>query len=107
VEEIAKSGLPRLNKLARKYAVEYLGPEEVADMEAEDFEIEIQAATIPRLRNANDTYIIFLGDSDIDIEHGVAVICKNGSKFAVTHSDVGYSTGDWDDTSELDQLVGG
>ena len=107
VEELAKTGLPRLKKLARKYALEYLGPDEVADMESEDFEIEIQSATIPRLRNSDDAYIIFLGDSVIDIELGVAVICKNGSKFAVTHSDIAYSTHDWDDTAELDQLVGG
>lgn len=107
VEQLAKSGLPRLKKLARKYAMEYLGSDEVEDMESEDFDIEVQTATIPKLRNSDDKYIIFLGDSDIDIEHGVAVVCKNGTKFAVTHSDIAYSPHDWDDTAELDRLVGG
>lgn len=109
VEELATKGLPRLNDLARKYATEYLGPDEVGDMEDEDFEIELYAAVIPKLRDAVDPYIVFVGHSEIDIEHGVAVVCKNGSKFVVTHSDVAYSAYayDWDDTAELDQLVGG
>jgi hypothetical protein len=107
VEQLAQTGLPRLKKLARKYAIEYLGPDEVADMDDEELEIEIHAATIPKLRNAVDTYIIFVGESDIDIEHGVAVVCKNGSQLAVTHSDIAYENYDWDDTAELDQRVGG
>lgn len=105
VEELATKGLPRLNDLARKYATEYL----VEDMEDEGFEIELYAAVIPKLRDAVDPYIVFVGHSEIDIEHGVAVVCKNGSKFVVTHSDVAYSAYayDWDDTAELDQLIGG
>ena len=107
IEEIAKKGLPSMKKLARKYALEYLGPDEVEDMEDEDLDIEIQAAVVPRLRDTDSTYVIFVGDSDIDFEHGVAIVCKDGVKFAVTHSDVAYANHDWDDTSEFEQTLGG
>ena len=107
IEQIAKKGLPSTKKLARKYAMEYLGPEEVEDMEDEDLAIEIHAAVVPRLRDADSTYIIFVGNSDIDMEHGVAILCKDGIKITVTHSDVAYANHDWDDTAEFEQLLGG
>ncbi len=107
VERFAQIGLPSTKKLARHYALEYLGPEEVEDMEDEDLSVDVYAAIIPRLRETDDSYIIFVGNSDIDVEHGVAVLCKNGSAFAVTHSDIAYANHDWDDTAEIDQLFGG
>lgn len=106
VEKIANEGLPPLTELARKYALQYLGPDEVDDMEDEDLMIDIHAVFIPGLRASADTYMIFVGNSDIDIEHGVAVVCKNGSLFAVTHSDIAYSSFSWDDTVELDSILG-
>lgn len=106
IEELAKKGLPSMKKLARNYAIRYLGPDEVDELEDEDLAIEIQVAVVPRLRDSESIYIIFAGSSDIDIEHGVAIVCKNGVKFVVTHSDVAYADSDWDDTSELEQTLG-
>lgn len=107
IEQIAQKGLPSTKKLARRYAKEYLGPEEIEDMEDEGLEIDIHAAVVPRLRDAANAYIIFVGNSDIDFEHGVAVLCEDGVKLAVTHSDVAYANHDWDDTAEFEQLLGG
>ncbi|GAA4469173.1 hypothetical protein [Novipirellula rosea] len=106
VEQYARTGLPSTEKLARKYALEYLGSDEVDDMKDEDFAIDIHAAIVPRLRDSSDTYVIFVGASDIDPEHGVSILCKNGKICVVTHSDFAYANYDWDDTSELDQLIG-
>ncbi|QEG40467.1 hypothetical protein [Roseimaritima ulvae] len=107
IEQIAQKGLPPTKELARKYAMEYLGPDEVEDMEDEDLAIEIHAAIVPRLRDTESTYIMFVGNSDIDMEHGVAILCKDGIKLAVTHSDVAYANHDWDETAEFEQLIGG
>ena len=105
IEQIAQNGLPPTKKLARKYAMEYLGPDEVEDMEDEDLAIDIYAAVVPRLREANDAYVIFVGNSDIDLEHGVAVLCKDDVRFAVAHSDIAYVNHEWDDTAEFEQLL--
>ena len=107
IEQIAQTGLPSSDDSARKYATKHLSPNQLADFEDEDFAIDIRAAVVPRLRDTNSSYVIFVGDSDIDIEHGVAILCKDGSKIAVTHSDVAYSDYDWDDTTEFDQILGG
>ncbi len=42
----------------------------------EDLAIAIQSAVVPRLRETESTYIIFVGSSDIDFEHGVANCAK-------------------------------
>jgi hypothetical protein len=107
IEELAEKGLPSLYELARRYAMQHLGPDMVIDMEDDDLTINIQVAVVPRLRDSESAYIMFLGDSDIDIEHGVAVLCKDGVKFAVTHSDVAYGDHDWDETAEFDQTLRG
>ena len=106
-EYFASSGLPPTKKLAREYAAEYLGSDEVDEMDDEELEIEVQTAIIPRLRESVNTYVVFVGNSDIDIEHGVAIICKNRRVCAVAHSDLAYTPYEWDDTTELDQLCGG
>lgn len=107
IEELAENGLPSLNASARNYARKHLPPDLVEDMVDEDLAIEIQSAVVPRLRDTGSTYIIFVGNSDIDFEHGVAILCKDGVKFAVTHSDLAYADHEWDDTSEFEQLLGG
>jgi hypothetical protein len=105
IEQIAQQGLPSTEKLARRYATEYLGPEEAEELEDEELAIEIHTAVVPRLRESDAAYIIFLGSSDIDFEHGVAVLCKDGTKLAVTHSDIAYADHDWDDTAEFEQQL--
>ncbi|GAA5511155.1 hypothetical protein [Novipirellula caenicola] len=107
VERLAKTGLPLLTDHARKYAATYLGDTESDEMDDDELGIEFYAAVIPQLRSTTDTYIIFVGSSDIDWEHGVAVICKNALQFAVAHSDFAYSGCEWDDTSQLEQLLDG
>jgi hypothetical protein len=91
IEELAENGLPSINTFARKYAMKYLDPHVVEDMVEEDLAIDIQSAVVPRLRDTESTYIIFVGNSDIDFEHGVAILCEDGVKFAVTHSDLAYA----------------
>lgn len=104
-KQIARDGLPSIDDYARQYAMGHLGSDEVDDMEDEDFEIEIHSVVIPRLRESKHAYAIFVGHSDIDLEHGVAVLCKDGTDFAVAHSDMAYTHHDWDDTEELDAYL--
>jgi hypothetical protein len=105
IEALTKQDLVRIAELARKYAKDNLEPEDLEEMEDEDYEVEIYSATIPRLRDATDTFVLFAANSEIDMEHGVACVCKNGKQFAVVDADCVYQNYDWDSVDELNALL--
>ena len=105
IEQITSATLDTIAALVHKYAADNLDPDEFDEMEDEDFIIEIHSAAIPRLRNSPDTFILFAGNCDVDMEHGLGVICKNVSQFAVVHSDCVYENYDWDSIDELNALL--
>jgi len=105
IESITQANLETVAALVREYAEENLDADELDEMEDEDFVIELHSATVPRLRDSTDSFILFAGNCDVDMEHGVGVICKNATQFAIIHSDRVYDNYDWDSVSELNALL--
>jgi len=105
IERLTMADLSPIDDLARKYASARLDPDELYNMDDDDFAVEIYCAHVPRLRESNDTYVLFGANSEIDPEHGLGCICKNGKLLAVIPADYVYENLDWDSTSQLDTLV--
>ena len=91
--------------IVRKWAEDNWDAEQLEDMEDEEFEYEITSAVVPRLRDAESEYFIFIGSSELDPEHGLGCICRDGSQFAICHSDQGCENYEWDSVDELDALL--
>ena len=91
--------------IVRKWAEENWDAEQLEDMEDEEFEYEITSAVVPRLRDAESEYFIFIGSSELEPEHGLGCICKDGSQFAICHPDHGFENYEWDSVSELNALL--
>jgi hypothetical protein len=106
----AIASLPKaVRKLVRKdvkrYASDNLDEEDLEDLEPEEFDVEFTAALIPRLRNSPASYFFLFGESEIDVEHGIACLCKNGEALRVCHSDEIYENYDWDATEMFEQML--
>lgn len=107
IAELQQSARKTIRKDVKRYAKEYLGEEELEDFESEDFDVDFDFALIPNLRAAQNVYFFLSGDSDIDMEHGIACLCRNGDAFRVCHTDLMYENYPCDDTATLDGFLQG
>lgn len=102
---LTRADLKTIPTLVRKWAEENMEEEDLEEMEEEDFELEIYAALVPKLRDSEALYFILTGNSEVDFEHGLGCICKNGSQFAICHADDAYENYDWDSIEEFEALL--
>jgi hypothetical protein len=93
-----------IRKDVKRYAKEILDEEEMEDFEAEDFDTQFTDALIPNLRNSESTYFFLSGEFDIDMEHGIVCLCRDGEAFRVCDSAAKYEPYQLDDTETLDAL---
>lgn len=105
------AGLPKtvrkpMRKSMRRYAKAYLGPEEFEELEPEDLQVEYHTALIPPQTGSDATWFFLQGSSDLDVEHDVACLCRNGNTFLVCHTDDMYSPDQDDATKRLETLLG-
>ena len=105
------AGLPKairkpIRKSVRRYAREYLGPEEYEELEPEDLQVEFHTVLIPPLKSSEAIYFFVQGHSDIDMEHDVACLCRNGNTFRVCHTDDMYQPYEGDATERFETLLG-
>lgn len=107
IGELSQSVRKTIQKDTKRYAKEYLGEDELEDFESDDFDADFDFALIPNLRDAEHTYFFLAGESDIDIEHGIALLCKDGDAFRVCHTDCMYENYPCDDCESLDQVLHG
>lgn len=101
---LTRADLKTIPTLVKTWAEENMEEEDLEEMEAEDFELEIGGVVVPKLRDSEALYFIFTGDSEVDIEHGLGCVCKNGSQFAICDTDYAYMDYDWDAIKELETL---
>lgn len=92
---------------ARRYARTVLDPEEYEECEPEDFRVEFSTAVVPRLRAAESAYFFLQGSWDIDFEHGVAFLSRNGVDFRGCDTGAVYEQYTWDAVDDLEKLLGG
>lgn len=106
IARLDKSARKTIKKDVKRYAKENLDEEELEDFEGEDFDVEFNFALIPNLQKSEHAYYFISGDSDmIDIEHGIACLCRNNEVFRVCHTDSMYESYPCDDTETLDALL--
>jgi len=104
---LRQSARETIRKDVNRYAKEYLGEEELEDFESEDFDVVFDFALIPNLRAARNAYFFLSGESDIDMEHGIACLCREGDAFRVCHTDLMYENHPCDDTATFDEFLRG
>jgi hypothetical protein len=105
IGSLAKLVRKVIRKEVKRYAREVLEEEELDDFEAEDFDIAFSDALIPRLRDSEADYFFLYGESDIDIEHGLACLCRNEEAFRVCHSDAMYENYECDAIDKFESLL--
>jgi hypothetical protein len=101
LRELPKSLRPALIDALRRYAVRYLGE----DPNPEDCKFSCDNASIPALHEAPNAYAFLNASSDIDKEHGVCFLIRNGEVLACCHGDTSLCVENWDATDELDALA--
>lgn len=104
---LQQSARKTIREDVKRYAKEYLGEEELEDFESEDFDVVFDFALIPNLRAPRNAYFFLSGESDIDMEHGIACLCKDGEVFRVCHTDLMYANYPRDDPATFDELLRG
>lgn len=95
----------QISDLVVKWAHDTMDKDDLADMEEEDFEYRLHSATIPKLRATTELYVVFVGNSEIEPEHGIGCISHNGRRFAVVHPDTARDIRDWDDLKTLNSFI--
>jgi hypothetical protein len=94
-----------IRKSVRRYAKELLGPEEYEELEPEDLQVDFHTALIPP-QGTSAAYFFVQGSSDLDMEHDLACLCRNGNTFRVCHTDDMYAPDQGDATTRLEALLG-
>ena len=97
----------KIRRLARRWAEENMVEHELEDMEDEDFEYDVTGALVPRLRDSEALYFILTGRSEIEPEHGLGCVCKDGTQFTICHPDHAYQDYDWDSVDVFEALLAG
>ena len=82
---------------ARRFAIENMNSSMLECVEESDFQLRFSEGLIPPLRKAADRYFFLAANTDIEPEHGVACLFKNGAAYRVCHSDLLYEAYDWDE----------
>ena len=104
VESMTAADMSQIVTAARAYAEENLDPDELEEMEEEDFELHLHTAIVPRLKDSKATYVLFAAESEIDIEHGIGCIARNGGEFTIIDADSLYEEYDWDSVDAFEEL---
>lgn len=101
LRELPKALRASLTDSLRRYALQYMGEE----LSAEECTLSCDNASIPYLHDANTPYAFLNADSDIDEEHGVCFLIRDGVAIACCHGDESLEFYGWDATDELDALA--
>lgn len=101
LRELPKSLRPLLIDALRRYAVRYWGEEP----DAEDCDFFCDNASVPYLHDATNAYVFLNASSDIDEEHGICFLIRDGTVLAGCHGDESLQFYDWDATDDLDALT--
>ena len=72
---------------------------------AQDFGIRFSGGIVLPVDSNGRTYLILHGESEVDIEHGLACVFGPDGRFGVTHADVSFSPLDPDGYDELAAVV--
>ncbi len=97
---LPKTLRPALIEALRRYALEYLGD----DFEPDDCTFSCDNASVPYLHESQSAYVFLNASSDIDDEHGVCFLVRDGDVVACCHGDESLEFYDWDATDALDAL---
>jgi hypothetical protein len=105
IEQFSVADREKISALARQWGEENLEEDDLEDMEDEDFEFDMTSVVVPRLRHCEDVFFLFTGNSEMEPEHGLGCICKNGNQFAICPPDHAYDDFDWDAVDEWESLL--
>ncbi len=97
---LSKDLRPKLIDALRKYAKEYLGDK----FDQNDCDFFCDNASVPNIHASQATYVFLNASSDIDDEHGVCFLIRDGDVLACCHGDESLDFLEWDATDELDAL---
>lgn len=98
---LPKTIRPALIDALRKYALEYVGD----DFDSDDCTFSCDNASVPYLHESRSTYVFLNASSDVDDEHGVCFLLRDGDVVACCHGDISLEFYGWDATDELDALA--
>ncbi|WP_197441633.1 hypothetical protein [Thalassoglobus neptunius] len=101
LRELPKALRSSLTDSVRQYALQCTGEEP----KAEECNFSCDNASIPYLHDAKTPYVFLNADSDIDEEHGVCFLIRDGAVIACCHGDESLEFFGWDSTDELDALA--
>ena len=85
----------------KRYARRYLG--DCYDPNECDF--FCNSASIPYLYKSKPSYVFLNASSDVDEDHGVCFLIRDGDVLACCHSDESFEFYGWDATDDLDALA--
>lgn len=106
IQELTKVVRKPIRKSVRRYAKDLLGPEEYEELEPEDLQVDFHTALIPAVKSSEGKYFFVQGNSDLDMEHDLACLCRDGNTFLVCHADDMYQTYEGDPSAQLERLLG-
>ncbi len=94
---------PMLFAALRRYASEYLDD----NFDDDDCTLSCDNASVPYLHESKTPYIFLNADSNIDDEHGVCFLIRDGDVISCCHGDASLEFLGWDATDDLDELANG
>lgn len=101
LRKLPKTIRPALIDALRKYAIEYRGN----DFDPDDCTFSCDNASIPYLNESKTAYVFLNASSEIDDEHGVCFLIRNGDVVACCHGDESLEFYGWDSIDDLDALA--
>lgn len=107
IESMTAADISRIGSNARAYAEANLAPSELEAMADEDFAVALHTAIVPQLNASKTTYVLFAGESEIDVEHGIGCIAKNGREFTIIDADTLYEEYSWDSVDDFEEFLRG
>lgn len=106
IQELTKVVRKPIRKSVRRYAKDLLSPEEYEELEPEDLQVDFHTALIPAVKSSERKFFFVQGNSDLDMEHDLACLCRDGNTFLVCHTDNMYQTYEGDLSAHLELLLG-
>ena len=102
LRELPKSAEQFLVESLKRYASEFLDTDINTDVA---FTFLCDNASVPYLQESSVPYIFLNASSDVDEDHGVCFLIRDGKVITCCHGDESLQFLGWDATDELDALA--
>ena len=105
LQSVGDSINTKIANATRHFADNWVGLDQFDYLRDEDFGIRFSGGIVLPVDSNGRTYLILHGESEVDIEHGLACVFGPDGRFGVTHADVAFSPPDPDGYDELAAVV--